>query len=357
MKPSLTNLYRSLLTLFAITAFGQVNAQLPLNFNRPALVEGEDLKAGAIYKYTGVIIASNGQPLTDCFVKIETVSPGVELVAIDKEESANLMAFEPVIEHKQTIGAAAVSFSFEFRPHDPAINTEGKYIFPALAASLSGLSGQENAQAFAECAIGKNGSVWMQQENGDVMVARSGEAFRAQYKWNAKKSSASLTADKIVFANQEVSGFKLKIGINSKGNPFVGRTAYNLSLTEALPSTQTNVVRYVSRTENLQLPEWIEEEKQTDTLNETKETNDIQQLNKIKLSDDLLVFIPDEMVSNKVMINIYDQKGDLKRKIIEESAPNQVMIKIGDLASGAYKIEIQSGEKKFEMLTIRSSRL
>jgi hypothetical protein len=69
------------------------------------------------------------------------------------------------------------------------------------------------------------------------------------------------------------------------------------------------------------------------------------------------VFIPDEMVQKKVVINIYNQKGELRRKIIEEKAPQQLLLEIGDLAAGSYKIEVQSDDKKFTMLTIRSSQL
>lgn len=352
MLSALTILYSSLFMLVATLMAQPVQAQTPLYFHHPVLIEGEAGQVGAAYKFTGVITASNGQALTDCIVRVEALSEGVELISIDQQESGQLAAFEPVVEHQLTIGAAAVSFSFEFSPHDPATNSEGRYIFPALAAALSGMKGLEDAQAFAECAIGKNGRVWVKRDTKNILVARSGDAFRAQYKWN-EDEVASLKAVPVVFANQEVSGFRIKMGVNSKGNPYNGRTVYNLLVTESDPFNQDGTaVHFTSLVEKIeQLPEWIEPD-EAEWLQDTTRT-----LKKLSLSNDLLVFIPDEMVQKKVIINIYNQKGELRRKIIEEKAPQQVLVQIGDLAAGSYKIEVQSDEKKFTMLTIRSSRL
>lgn len=101
------------------------------------------------------------------------------------------------------------------------------------------------------------------------------------------------------------------------------------------------------------LPEWIGDA----TVVAVQDTSKAKTLKKLPLSNDLLVFIPDEMVQKKVVINIYNQKGELRRKIIEDKAPQQLLVEIGDLAAGSYKIEVQSDDKKFTMLTIRSSQL
>jgi hypothetical protein len=355
MLPALTILYSSLFLLVGSLKAQSQQAKTSLYFHHPVLIEGEFGQVGAAYKFTGVISASNGQALTDCVVRIEAISEGVELKSIDLEESNQLAAFEPVVEHQQTIGAASVCFSFEFKPHDPATNMDGKYIFPALAASLSGLKGLEDAQAFAECAIGKNGRVWLNKEAKNVLIARNGDAFRAQYKWSTEEEPLSLSSTPIVFANQDVSGFKLKMGVNSKGSPYRGRSVYNLVLTETVPVNHAgNAVHFASLVKDIDmLPEWIGE----DAVTTIQDTNKIRTLKKMPLSNDLLVFIPDEMVQKKVVINIYNQKGELRRKIIEEKAPQQLLVEIGDLAAGSYKIEVQSDEKKFTMLTIRSSQL
>ncbi len=355
MLPALTILYSSLFLLVGTSQAQSPQATTPLYFHHPVLIEGQSGQVGSAYKFTGVISASNGQPLTDCVVRVEALSEGVELQSIDQEESNQLAAFEPVVEHQQTIGAASVSFSFEFVPHDPATNTEGKYIFPALAASLSGLKGLEDAQAFAECAIGKNGRVWVNRESKNIMLARSGDAFRAQYKWSNEDETLSVNAAPVVFANQEVSGFRIKMGVNSKGSPYKGRSVYNLLLTESVPVSQAgNAVHFASMIKKIDmLPEWIGDA----TVVAVQDTSKTKTLKKLPLSNDLLVFIPDEMVQKKVVINIYNQKGELRRKIIEEKAPQQLLVEIGDLAAGSYKIEVQSDDKKFTMLTIRSSQL
>jgi hypothetical protein len=353
MFPTLATLYKILFVFIGLLSVQLIQAQSSLYFHNPALIEGEAGKVGARYKFTGVITASNGQALTDCVVRIESLSQGIELLAIDQVESKQQAAFQPVIEHQQTIGAAAVSFSFEFMPHDLNTNKDGRYVFPALAASLSGLRGLGEAQAFAECAIGKNGMVWLNKKNKHVLVARSGEAFRAQYKWGVEEELKANAETPIVFANNEVSSFKLKMGINSKTNPFNGRSVCDLLLTESVPTSNgSETIRFATLVENYDaIPEWM------DTLTNEDDSSKNKKLKNIKLADNLLVFIPDEMLDKQVVIDILNEKGELRRKIIEEKAPTQLLIEVGDLAAGSYKIIIHSGDKKITMLTIRPSQL
>ncbi|WP_290710563.1 hypothetical protein, partial [Flavihumibacter sp. CACIAM 22H1] len=296
MLPTSTALYKILFLLIGFVAVQKLQAQTALYFHNPALINGEPGQVGASYKFTGVITASNGQPLTDCVVRIESLSQGIELLSIDQAESTQEAAFQPVIEHQQTIGAAAVSFSFDFIPHDPSVNNEGKYVFPALAASLSGLKGLGEAQAFAECAIGKNGVVWLNKKNKHVLVARSGEAFRAQYKWGIDGEEMAAPETPIVFANSEVSSFKLKMGVNSKTSPFNGRSVCDLLLTESMPvSNVAENIRFASLEENFgAIPEWTE----ADPCQHDSTKN--KQLKNIKLAGNLLVFIPDEMLGKQV---------------------------------------------------------
>lgn len=353
MFPTLAPLYKILFVFIGFVAVQNVQAQSPLYFHNPALIEGEAGQVGARYKFTGVITASNGQALTDCVVRIESLSQGIELLDIDQAESMQEAAFQPVIEHQQTIGAAAVSFSFEFIPHDLNTSKEGRYVFPALAASLSGLRGLGEAQAFAECAIGKNGMVWLNKKNKHVLVARSGDAFRAQYKWGVEEEVKTNAETPIVFANSEVSSFRLKMGVNSKTSPFNGRSVCDLLLTESVPSSNgTETIRFATLVESYDaIPEWI------DTVTNQDDSSKNKKLKNIKLADNLLVFIPDDMLDKQVVIDILNEKGELRRKIIEEKAPTQLLIEVGDLAAGSYKVIIQSGDKKFTMLTIRPSQL
>lgn len=352
MLSALAPLYSIAILVVGLFAASAVKAQTPLYFHQPQLIEGTAGQVGARYKFTGVIEASNGQPLTDCIVRIESLSQGVEIVAIDQEESMQEAAFQPVVEHQQTIGAAAVSFSFEFLPHDPTINAGGKYVFPALAASLSGLRGLGDAQAFAECAIGKNGTVLLNKKSRNVLVARSGESFRAQYKWGIEEAKTEI-AHPVVFANNEVSGFRLKMGVNSKTSPYQGRSSYEILLTETVPTTATNeTIHFASLAESYDaVPVWIDAE---EALSDTIKNNTLRN---VKLANNLLVFIPDDMIDQKVTIDILNEKGELRRKIIEEKAPAQLLVEIGDLAAGSYKIVVQSEHKKFTMITIRPSQL
>jgi hypothetical protein len=352
MRKALTPLYTIIGLVGGMLTAPVAEAQTVLKFQQPQLVEGTAGQVGAGYKFTGVIQASNGQPLTDCIVRIESLSDGVEIVEIDQDDQGKPAAFQPVIEHQKTIGAASVSFSFEFVPHDGNDNPNGKYIFPALAASLSGLKGLGDAQAFAECAIGKNGMVMLSQDSRNLLVAKSGEAFRAQYKWGVDPEEDGRDYP-VVFANQSVSGFTLKMGVNSKMSPYEGVSVYEVLMTEAMPAGQMNGnIRFASyKAEEVPVPTWFEKEEPV--ADSTEELS----LKNMKLANNLLVFIPEELVGKKVTIDIQNDKGELRRRIIEEKAPTQILVEIGDLAAGSYKILVQSETKKFTILTIRPSQL
>lgn len=348
-RPSICRLANLPVFILLLCSGFSAQSQSPLYFHSPELIDGEAGKPGATYKFSGVITASNGQALTDCLVRIDAISAGVELLDIDQAESADKGAFQPVIEHQKTIGAAAVSFRFQFVPAEGTLNASGKYTFNTFSAALSGLNGLQNAQQFAECAIGKNAMVMLPKANNQVLVAKSGAALRAQYKWDAQHAA---NQEPIVFASKEVSEFKIRVGVNSKMNPWEGKSAYRIALSEQIP-----VVAAAETIHFTAVAEQLNAEPVTAVEPSEERAADVLPMQNHHLSENLLVFVPDDMVNEQLTIEILNAKGELKRKLIEDKAPAQLWVSMRNLAAGSYKVQITAGSKKFSMLTIRASQL
>jgi hypothetical protein len=227
---------KNVLVLSAMFSFMSVSAQ-SLNFSKYELVKGGEGQKGAEYRFSGVVNDAVGNPTVDCIVRIDDMSSGVILKSIDNQNSSDLAAFQPVVEHVNTIGPSWIEFSFSFVPHAGVKNADGMFQLPLLAASIYGLSGFDRAQEFVECDLGNNSQVIYETEINNLMVTRMGTAFRAENKWGVQtdKIPAAAMNERFALLNQQVSGLKVKFGINRKAQTWAGTCLYNLSLSSTAP--------------------------------------------------------------------------------------------------------------------------
>ncbi|MBZ5858105.1 hypothetical protein [Flavihumibacter profundi] len=233
---ALAKVFQTLFMLTSLLCVMSVSAQ-SLNFSKYELVNGGEGQKGAEYRFTGVINDTKGNPLADCIVRIDGISPGVQLKNIDNPNSADDAAFQPVVEHMNTIGPSWIEFSFSFIPHVAGKNDNDMFQLPLLAASIYGLNGFDKAQEFVECDLGRNSQVIYETEINNLMVTRIGNSYRAENKWGVqtgKMASASIF-EKFSLLNQQVTGFKVKFGVNRKAQTWAGVSTYNLALSNSAP--------------------------------------------------------------------------------------------------------------------------
>ncbi|HOA39220.1 MAG TPA: hypothetical protein PKJ36_12505, partial [Flavihumibacter sp.] len=221
-------LYPSIKAIFSVMLMviaGSTSAQ-NLSFNAYRLVNGGDGQKGAEYRFDGVVSNAFGQPVTDCIVRIENISAGVQLKNIDATGDA---ALQPVVEHMNTTGPSWIEFSFRFVQHQENNFQSIETTLPALAASVYGLNGFDRAQEFVEYDLGNNSQVVYETAVNNLMVSRSGNAFHAENKWGILTAGKN-NVEKMSLMNQQVSTFKVKVGINRKNQTWTGTSTYNLEL-------------------------------------------------------------------------------------------------------------------------------
>jgi hypothetical protein len=235
MTISLAKILKIVVILACLFNVSKLSAQ-SLSFKNYELVNGGEGQKGAEYRFTGVINDASGNPIADCIVRIDNISPGVQLKNIDIPSEDNDAAFQPVVEHKNTIGPSWIEFNFSFIPHSNH-GAQEMYQLPLLAASIYGLNGFQRAQEFAECDLGRNSQVVYETEITNLMVTRNGNTFRAENKWGVETNKIPTSGfnEKFSLLNQQVSGLKVKFGVNRKQQSWAGISKYNLSLSNSAP--------------------------------------------------------------------------------------------------------------------------
>lgn len=367
---------KTLFLLLGLSAVQLLAAQSQLSFKKATLVSGEDGKVGAEYLFPGVVTNREGVSLTDCIVRIDAISQGVVLKNIDVSTPGNEKAFQPVVEHKNTIGASSVSFSFSFVPAGTGSAGEQRIRFQQLAASLGGLKGFGDAQEFAECNIGQSSQVVFESKNENLVVAKSGQAFRVENKWGVEtKESMLLQFENITFVNREVEAVKLKFGVNSKMNIWAGTSMFNIVFSQHLPDMKTAFFPVVVDTDLKVSQVSAKDDKFSDKgsmvsstgsngLKGSEHSKDEEAPRLVNIGvessyvqDSLRITIPESWVAQEVIIDIYRANGEIIRKITEHQATSRLAAEMFDLPAGGYLVRISCRKEYALQQVIRTEAL
>lgn len=354
-------LYPAIKTVFVFILFFGVKplSAQSLSFRQHDLVNGGEGQKGAEYRFTGVISDAAGAPLTDCIVRIDNISAGVQLKNIDFASGAEDAAFQPLVEHMNTLGPSWIEFSFSFVPHQMNPTKESITQLPMIAASIYGLNGFDRAQEFAECDLGRNSQVIYENGINNLMVTRTGNAFRAENKWGVQtaKFNGAIGIETFSLLNQQVSNFKVKFGVNRKNQSWAGISKYNLSVSNNAPELTAKVPVLNPGTFSSQETLVADGNAKVATY---KRNNAIKNITaaamatttQVELGSSAKQFtaglklgLPLNWIDQEVVFDIYNSNGEILRKVIEHKANGTVELDLQDLAAGAYLIRATCGKE------------
>lgn len=331
--------YPSIKAIFVfvlLAVAGKASAQ-NLSFNEYRLVNGGDGQKGAEYRFTGVVTDAFGQPLTDCIIRIEDISAGVALRSIDVNGAGDNSAFQPVVEHMNTTGPSWIEFSFRFVQHQerPFQGTEAT--LPALEASVYGLNGFDRAQEFVEYDLGSNSQVVYETAMNNMMVTRMGNAFHAENKWGVCTAGGSM--EKMSLLNQQVSAFRVKVGINRKNQTWTGISTYNLALSH---DNETLAAAYGMQNNLASLTGYkVDGKKETSFKGDRVEMGSSAR----QFTENLKLGLPVNWISKEVVFDIYNADGQIVRTIIEHRAAGTVTLEMQDLPNGSLVVRATCGKE------------
>ncbi|GAO41545.1 hypothetical protein FPE01S_01_05590 [Flavihumibacter petaseus NBRC 106054] len=232
----MVNLISLLILLLVIFSLSKASAQNNnISFTNYKLISGAAGQKGATYRFSAVTKDHYGKAAADCIVKIESVSPGVNLKQLTHDASGNITSFQPVVEYLDINGPSWIEFSFTFVPHN---NTQlSLHHLDEITTSVSGLNNYGIAQEFAECNLGPNSKVVYDNEITNLMISATGTGFRAENKFGSKQSNRNI--EKLSIINQHVAEIRIKIGINRNNNNWGGTSTYKIELKDANPDMAT----------------------------------------------------------------------------------------------------------------------
>lgn len=353
----LPNLFKAI--CLTATAFFTLSASAQsLNFKSYKLVNGGEGQKGAEYRFDNVLTDVNGNAVADCIVRIDEISSGVQLKSIDNAANEDA-AFQPVVEHMNTIGPSWIEFSFSFIPHDDTKKVDGVFELPLLAASIYGLNGFDKAQEFAECDLGRNSQIVYETEINNLMVTRNGNTYRAENKWGVQtaKTNAGLLNEKFSLLNQQVTGLKVKFGVNRKAQTWAGVSTYNLALSKSAPelALASNLTKEAPGTQLMN--NFVSAENangKKPALNSTsRNTIPAEQMSQVEMqisskivADRLSLHLPQGWAGKEVVFELYNDNGEIIQKVIEHKSSAVEVLDMKPLVAGSYVI-MASCEKEF----------
>jgi hypothetical protein len=344
---------------FTAMAFFTLSAAAQsLNFSSYQLINGGDGQKGAEYRFANVLTDANGHAMADCIVRIDDLSAGVLLKSIDNAAN-NDAAFQPVVEHMNTIGPSWIEFSFSFVSPSESRSMQDMFEMPLLAASIYGLNGFEKAQEFAECDLGSNSQIVYETEINNLMVTRIGNAFRAENKWGVQtaREATKQTNEKFSLLNQQVKGFKVKFGVNRKAQTWAGVSTYNLALSESAPSLNAlnNTLNEASGT--TMLNNYVSDDKapvkKGSVTATSRNTIPSEQMSQVEMqvsskmvAERVSLHLPQGWAGKEVVFELYNDNGDIIQKVIEHKSIAVEILDMKPLAAGSYVI-MASCQKEF----------
>ncbi len=324
--------------VFALLVLTGAASAQNLSFNEYRLVNGGDGQKGAEYRFTGVVTNAFGQPLTDCIIRIEDISAGVALRSIDGSGAGDNSAFQPVVEHMNTTGPSWIEFSFRFVQHQENPFQSTAATLPALAASVYGLNGFDRAQEFVEYDLGSNSQVVYETAMNNMMVTRMGTAFHAENKWGVRTAGNS-SMEKMSLLNQQVSGFRVKVGINRKNQTWTGVSTYNLELSH---NNEMLAAAYGMQGNLASLAGYkVDGKKETSFKGERVEMGSSAR----QFTENLKLGLPVNWVSKEVVFDIYNADGQIVRTVIEHRAAGTIALEMQDLPQGSLIIRATCGKE------------
>lgn len=320
---------------FALLLMAGVASAQNLSFNEHSLVNGGDGQKGAEYRFTGVLKNAAGAPVTDCIIRIENISAGVVLKDIDAAGNAE-KAFQPVLEHMNTTGPSWIEFSFRFVQHEENAFQRTITAVPALAASISGLNGFDRAQEFVECDLGTNSQIVYEGEINNMMVTRNGNVYHAENRWGVLVANR----EKMSLMNQQITGFKVKMGITRKSQTWSGISRYNLEISNNTPELEA-AFGPLTKTEPILASYKIDGKKQTAFKGERVEMGTSAR----QFTTGLKLGLPLNWINKEVVFDIYTAEGQIVRTVIEHKATASVDLDLQDLSNGGLIIRATCGKE------------
>lgn len=232
---TLVNLISLAILLAVLFSLSTVNAQ-NISFANYKLISGAAGQKGAMYRFSAVTKDLSGKPAADCIVKIESMSPGVNLKQLNHDAAGNISSFQPEVEYSNINGPSWIEFSFTFVNHNTAAQVS-LHNLSEITTSVSGLNNYGNAQEYAECNLGPNSKVVYETEITNLAITATGSGYRAENKFGSAKKDKN--AEKLSIINKNVSVVKIKIGINRNNNNWAGTSTYKIELKDANPDMTT----------------------------------------------------------------------------------------------------------------------
>ncbi len=422
-------LYPILKTIFVVfSLFCASNSfAQSFEFRDYKLVSGGEGQKGAEYRFSGVVRDAAGNAQADCIVRIENMSAGVQLKSIDQPAVDGDAAFQPLVEHLNTLGPSWISFRFSFVPHQAGKADNSTIQFPLLAASIYGLNGFERAQEFAECDLGRNSQIIYEGDVTNLTVTRNGNSFRAENRWGVetRNFAETFTAEKISLLNQQVSEFRVTFGVNRKARTWAGTSKYNLSVSNAVPeltaSLRPGLLGFeAKRNESFVSLEWntvqnesIHQlciEKSSDgshfttvdtvqmasiangqySYNDIIPHSDASLYYRLKLVDNhgkeiissvrqidgdnrpqqvemgiastrvtnsMKLGLPINWMEKEVIVEIFNNRAEMVRKVIEHKAPSTLLLDLQQLAEGSFVIRASCGNEYAVQYAVRGGEM
>lgn len=227
---TIVNLISLTILLVVLFFLGSAKAQ-DIRFANYQLISGNAGHKGATYRFNSVTKDASA----DCIVKIESMSPGVNLKQLTHNAAGNISSFQPEVEYMNINGPSWIEFSFTFVPHN---NTQmSLHNLPEITTSISGLSNFGVAQEFAECNLGANSKVVYDSEITSLAISATGYGFRAENKYGPTQKADN---EKLSIINKDVAVVRIKIGINrNNDNNWGGISSYKIELKDVNPDMAT----------------------------------------------------------------------------------------------------------------------
>ena len=227
---AIVNLISLAILLAALFFLSSANAQ-DIRFANYQLIAGNAGHKGATYRFSAV----TKDAAADCIVKIESMSPGVNLKQLTHNSNGAVSSFQPEVEYMNINGPSWIEFSFTFVPHNN--NQMSLHALPEITTSISGLSNYGIAQEFAECNLGANSKVVYDSEITSLAISSNGYGYRAENKYGPTRKADN---EKLSIINKNVAVIRIKIGINrNNDNNWGGISTYKIELKDVNPDMAT----------------------------------------------------------------------------------------------------------------------
>ncbi|MEQ1797643.1 MAG: T9SS type A sorting domain-containing protein [Lacibacter sp.] len=235
LYPTVVKAYKLLFSL-SILLFISQESFSQLVFKNSSLIQGDNLKVGATYRFSNVTID------VDALVTIDSLVNGASVSNIDLSGSGYNDAFQPQVK-PGNIGTSYALFNILFVKH----NTSTAVFLSSIAATNLDLDGSLTLKEMCEIDMNGGSSKFM-NNNPTIAVSLLSNKFRAINLAGVNYGGIDTSASEVMFEvkNSNIASFKVRFGAVTLSNSGSARQ-YSLYMKEfaianatTLPVTLTN---------------------------------------------------------------------------------------------------------------------